>query len=315
MQDSDLNCALPRRCHNPPQQHDEPAGQIQANQTADPQPKAPPPYYPGLPPSPVPLIYPDTSSLRQLFDGVTATKGQQHDSASPSHTRSGLVFKRSLNPFNPTSPVRPDVKGNLHQVLNYPMVELAGADGHPMLVHRPWTMEDIKQAMTLLPSPSDGGGVKFAPKVSAGYPENEVRLDSPDWAHNDNAVYRGHITDLCECIETAFPVRMDMCNISSCKQDDESVHNYLTCLTEVHNTNSGLTPPANPNDNVVTAWQDHLRNGFLNERKPEISSMVKCTCITWDSGKFNLIRAHTVHAEKFFKEGQKRKGEKREKDL
>ena len=44
-----------------------------------------------------------------------------------------------------------------------------------------------------------------------------------------NAVYRGHVIDLCECIHTAFSVRMNMTKISSCKQEEgESIHYYLT---------------------------------------------------------------------------------------
>eukprot|EP00064_Thunnus_orientalis_P007515 superscaffoldBa00000840_g7537 len=206
-------------------------------------------------------------------------------------------------------------------------------------------MEDVKQAMTHLSSLSDGGGAKFATelvvfcrefrpatselrrllmvkmcnnwaKISAGYPENDVRLADPDWAHNDNAVYRVHITDLCKRIEAAFPVRLDMSKISSCKQeDDESIHNYLTGLTEVHNTHSGLTPLADLNNNAVTAWEAHLRKSFLNGLKPDISNMVKRICITWDSGKLSLIEAHAVHAVKILKESQKRKGEKKEKEM
>ena len=96
MQDSEFNWVLPRRRLNPPQQQDEPAAQ--AHQTPDPRPRATPPYNSNLPPSHVPLIYPDTSGLRQLLDEATATTNQQDKAASPSYTRSGLVFKRSQNP-------------------------------------------------------------------------------------------------------------------------------------------------------------------------------------------------------------------------
>ena len=88
------------------------------------------------------------------------------------------------------------------------MMEVAGPDGAQMLVQRPWTMEDVKQAMTHLPSPSDVNGEKFAAelivfwrefrsttselgrllmvkmgfswaKITTGYPENEVHLTNP----------------------------------------------------------------------------------------------------------------------------------------
>ena len=90
-------------------------------------------------------------------------------------------------------------------------------------------------------------------------------------------------------IQAAFPVRLDMSKTSSRKQeDDESVCNYLTGLTEVHNTHSSLTPPADLKNNAVTAWEAHLRNSFLNGLKPDISNMVKHICITWDSWKHML---------------------------
>lgn len=85
--------------------------------------------------------------------------------------------------------------------------EVAGALGAAVLVHRPWTIEDVKQAMSHLPSPGDGGGEKFAEellvfckefrptttelrrllmakmdngwtKVSAGYPETDETVKS-----------------------------------------------------------------------------------------------------------------------------------------
>ncbi len=139
-----------------------------------------------------------------------------------------------------------------------------------MLVHRAWTMKEMEKASEHLLSPVDGGGHKFAAellvfcrefrpttselkrllmfkmghnwaKVSAGYPENELRLASSDWDNDSNAIYSAAIMDLCQRIERAFPVRTDMCKISSCKpEDNESVSQYLTCLTEIHNTHIGV---------------------------------------------------------------------------
>lgn len=146
MQDSDLDCAPPLGRHrNMPQE------------MAGPQPGAPPPYNTdlqsstGLPPSPVPIIYPDTPDLRRLLKGETTKKSQRGDPASPTHIRSGLVFRKSPNPFISLSPVRSDTGGNAHKVLNLPVMDLAGADGHPILVHRPWAMEDIKQTLNAPP--------------------------------------------------------------------------------------------------------------------------------------------------------------------
>lgn len=176
-------------------------------------------------------------------------------------------------------------------------------------------MEDVKQA-THLPSPSDVGGDKFAAELTvfcrefrpttseirrllmvkmgtnqakvSGYPENDVHLINPEWDHIDNGPYRVVITDLCGRRRNGFPVRMDMCKISACRQEDgESVSQYLAYLTEVHDTHSGLTCPANLNDNAVTPCEAHLRNTF-HEWHTDISSMVKRTCITLNSLKHML---------------------------
>lgn len=85
------------------------------------------------------------------------------------------------------------------------LFEVAGGDVHPVLVHRPWTLADIEEAMTQLLSPAEGA--KFADelriicrefrattielrrllmakmgngwtKVSAGYPDGRA---NPDW--------------------------------------------------------------------------------------------------------------------------------------
>ena len=224
-----------------------------------------------------------------------------------------------------------------------PMVEVAGPDGLAILVHRPWTTSDIQAAMSHLPSPSNAGGVKFAEellvfcrefrptsfelrrllmakmgngwaKIAGGYPQQDLKMVHPDWNNAASAVYVNTINDLCGRIEAAFPVRMDM--ISACKQEeDESVHNYLTRLTEAHNTHSGLTPPPDVNAQEITPWEAHLRNSFINGLRLDVASLLKHTCIQWDSGKLSLIEAHAVHAEKLIRDGDKRKKDKRETDL
>ena len=103
--------------------------------------------------------------------------------------------------------------------------------------------------MTHLPSSADVGGLKFADelrifcrefqptitelrrlfmaktengwtKVSAVYPNGDVRLANPDWDHVDNAIYRGHVDNLSERMREAFPVRVGMTNIAACKQEN-----------------------------------------------------------------------------------------------
>lgn len=54
-----------------------------------------------------------------------------------------------------------------------------------------------------------------------------------------------------------------------------------------HSQSSSDWRPADPNTNVVSTWEAHLRSSFLNGLKPELSNMVKHTCITWDACTLN----------------------------
>ncbi|KAI4876403.1 hypothetical protein NFI96_004024 [Prochilodus magdalenae] len=72
----------------------------------------------------------------------------------------------------------------------------------------------------------------------------DTRLVNPQWGHEDNTVYRECITVLQQRLMTGFSVHMDVIKTAMCKQEDsESVHSYLTRLTEVHDSNSGLERP------------------------------------------------------------------------
>lgn len=74
----------------------------------------------------------------------------------------------------------------------------------------------------------------------------------------------------------AFPLRMEMTKISLCKHlDGETIMQYLTRLTEIHDTYSGLERPLNMNDAEVTAYKAHLRNNFINEMKEDIAKSME----------------------------------------
>ncbi|GLD56449.1 uncharacterized protein AKAME5_000879700 [Lates japonicus] len=72
-----------------------------------------------------------------------------------------------------------------------------------------------------------------------------------------------------------------MGKIAACRQkDDETVSEYLTRLTEVHTTHSGLQRPTNMGGpHPITPWEAHLRDRFMNGMKPEVSTMVKRNCV------------------------------------
>ena len=148
MQDSELDRVPPRRRIDPPQQQDEQQPELVRRLIHGQE------HHRHITLTVLRLRFPSSTLIHLSY---------QDKAASPSHTRSGLVWEGSQNPsvvsMNPfitlPSPVRTDTEGNM--ILNLPMMEVAGADGHAMLIHRPWTMEDVKQATTHLSSPSDGG--------------------------------------------------------------------------------------------------------------------------------------------------------------
>lgn len=91
---------------------------------------------------------------------------------------------------------------------------------------------------------------------------------------------------------------MEMSKITACKQgEDETVQSYLSRLMKVA---MGI-------NHVISPWEAHLRDRFINGMRPDISHMVKRTCITWEDGHVETIEKHAIHAEKFRKEKKKRK--------
>ncbi|XP_072432726.1 uncharacterized protein [Chiloscyllium punctatum] len=69
------------------------------------------------------------------------------------------------------------------------------------------------------------------------------------------------------------------------------------CLTEVHNAHSGVRPPNDITAAEITLYEAHLKNSFIIGMKDEIVKKVKDTCITWDTGKLNLVEQHAIRAE------------------
>lgn len=74
---------------------------------------------------------------------------------SPNHTSSGQVFQSILREGEPSAPPLP--------TMQMPMVEVSGPEG-PILVHRPWSENDIREAMSHLSQPADSGA-KFAKEL------------------------------------------------------------------------------------------------------------------------------------------------------
>ncbi|KAF5907044.1 uncharacterized protein DAT39_003232 [Clarias magur] len=112
-------------------------------------------------------------------------------------------------------------------------------------------------------------------------------------------------------VKEAFPVKMDMTKIAMCKQQPgESVSQYLTRLTEVHDANSGLERSADMSVAAITPYEAHLRNSFVNGLQEDIAQKVRNTCVGWDTGKLGLIEQHAVHAEKLVAQEKDKRSKK-----
>ncbi len=140
-------------------------------------------------------------------------------------------------------------------------VQTAGPKG-PIMVFCPWSLKDLKEAMTHLPHPKDSGdkfaadllvfckefsptmqalkrllmlklGAKDWQKVRPHFPVNNAARIHVEWAHDDNRPYRNAVELLCQRVKTAFPVRVDIAKINSCIQGkDELVMDYYVRLYE-----------------------------------------------------------------------------------
>ncbi|KAE8301171.1 hypothetical protein D5F01_LYC01338 [Larimichthys crocea] len=144
----------------------------------------------------------------------------------------------------------------------FPMVEVAGPDG-PILVHRPRTAADVREAAEHLPDPRNSGmkfieqflnfcqefrptGVeirrilakRLGPgdllKISQRIPRPELKIVHVDWAHAKNMEYRDALLELGDALRKAFPPKVDMSKIASCKRKpEEQVNDYVSRLTAI----------------------------------------------------------------------------------
>ncbi|KAI2645688.1 50S ribosomal protein L3 [Labeo rohita] len=193
-----------------------------------------------------------------------------------------------------------------------PMIEVSGPDG-PMMVFRPWTALEAREAMAHLPDVSEGGDKmstelvrfceEFSPtmtelrrlllsklgpsnwyKISNRMPADNHRRKCSDWNDDDNDGYR-------RAVET---------------EKDETVDDYYCRLHEVFNKFSGLTEPARRGEEPGTL-ESHLRNAFLDGRKPEITEKVKVSCMEWREGRLATVLIHARHADGLLRKKREKK--------
>ncbi len=259
-------------------------------------------------------------AIQQLVSAVAQrTSGQvdqdEEESKDTSNEKLGAIPKKIVT------------RSQVREKVNFtaPMVEVAGPDGSVM-VYRPWTVTDMKEAMAHLPSPDDAGDrfsdelttfcEEFSPttqelkrllavklgatnwhKVSSQMPTTERPRVHGTWLHEANEQYRSAVTDLTQAMKAAFPARVDTAKINGCCQvREESVRDYHARLFEIFRKHSGMAEPEDRGTQPGT-WECHLQSCFLNGLRPEIAQAVKASYIEWQSGRLTTTLAHAVHTE------------------
>ncbi|KAL1270830.1 hypothetical protein QQF64_029846 [Cirrhinus molitorella] len=224
-----------------------------------------------------------------------------------------------------------------------PMVEVSGPEG-PMMVFRPWTAAETREAMAHLPDVSEGGDKlseeliqfceEFSPtmaelkrllltklgptnwyKVKGRMPADDCKRRHCEWDNQENYAYHRAVGTVAHVIRETFPTRIDMSKVSRCQQEkDEKAKDYYSRLHEIFNKFSGLVEPADRGQEPGT-WECHLRNAFLDGLKPEVARKVKASCLGWREGRLATVLTHAMHVDGLLREKQDKRQSKGERDL
>ncbi|XP_041417483.1 uncharacterized protein LOC121393333 [Xenopus laevis] len=206
---------------------------------------------------------------------------------------------------------------------NFPMIEVAGADGNTQWVFRPWLLNEMKEVAKELPDLIATGGNEYAKileqivhqfrptteevrrlmtvamglrwrKVEHHLPANDTRYG---WADGD--LYRTILTTLFRAIETTFPPRSDIKKIAACVQKgDERVSDYLVRLTKVYEDNIGIPRPNRPEgggEPALGPWESHLRDYFVKGLLPKLREQVQQNCVDCDAGRLAACERFATH--------------------
>lgn len=228
------------------------------------------------------------------------------------------------------------------QTFQAPMIAVMGPRG-PAVVFRPWTESDMSAALEHLPS-HKASGSKFATALGdfckEFHPtmpelrrllmkklgptdygkiknkcEGEDRPEAPEWGARENAAYVQKINLLCTGIREAFPDRVDMSKITSCKQRmEEDVGDYFHRLLQIFNENSGIEEPTQRGEQAGT-WEVHLRQCFLNGLLPSIKTAVETSCVGLDEARLTEVKRHAEHAQKIQRAKKTREKEGKDKQV
>lgn len=292
----------------------------------------------GSSPSAPPPYCSTTPSGEEQADSRT----QQNTNSRAAHPDAPVSPQNSIEGLS--SPIAHRLRNpNQDAAFNMPMVEVSGPQG-ATLVFRAWTSADITAASQHLPNPAASGKqfaeefstfcqefkptanelkrlliTKMKPtdwkKISGKFPEADIRCKHITWEDESNAQYREFVTRICEAFTQVFPVKIHMERITACKQrDGENPDEYLTRLTEIFSTYSGLEQ-SDVSSNTPGVWEIHLSNYFLSGLKPEVASAVKSSCIGWNDARLSELRRHAIHAHDQIISKKKKKEETTQKEL
>lgn len=228
----------------------------------------------------------------------------------------------------------------------YPMIQVAGPDGTPTYVYRPWTMNELKESLSHLP-PITGGGEAFTAELTHWFhdftptvaeakralmtvmrPSEFTKIrqhfidavtmpSSPGWMNDAASDYNIWTLRVLDAIKRQFPKLACLENLERCKQrDNEPTEDFITRLCEIFEKNCGIEKPDQElGSGDLTVYEAHLCQHLMQKLLPDIAAAIKISCVGWNRARFPEILRHAVHAEETMTESKKKRKEKSEKDL
>ncbi|XP_077954099.1 uncharacterized protein LOC120812452 [Gasterosteus aculeatus] len=204
-------------------------------------------------------------------------------------------------------------------LIQAPMIQVPGPDGHRGVMFRPWTATNIQQAASHLPDIKNGAafGKEFlafckefmptGPKIHRLLVKHvgpsafskiravvtgqgsDSRHEAPDWDHADNVAYRAFVTAVCAAVVTAFPATVNMALINSAKQGrTEDVTSYYQRLVAAFQIHSGLEEPTDITN--MTVWETHLKNAFMNGLLPDVKTATEHSVVGLEDARLTEVK-------------------------
>ncbi|XP_039884305.1 uncharacterized protein LOC120731354 [Simochromis diagramma] len=165
------------------------------------------------------------------------------------------------------------------------------------LIRRGWGLNGHEMMQVL----QDLLGLRF-PRARGQFTGND---QNGDVLGPDTAQLGQELTDLYNRVQVNLAPRPDYGKIGECKQKDgETASDYLDRLRPVFRQNSGLNHDPNPQ----SAFQQQLKNAFLNGLLPKIKAHVDKHWVTQNTGTLPDALQYAEHAVKVQKQKEKTEG-------